>query len=60
MELLRSFNAGMIFSHGYTIAFEVKGGSVGVQVGHKHKGKVVSQKTHLLAYYIKTGKLMPE
>ena len=60
MELMRSFNAGMIFSDGYTIAFDVKGGSVGVQVGHKNKGKVVSQKTHFLAYYIKTGKLMPE
>ncbi|MEE8107278.1 MAG: hypothetical protein V3T86_17215 [Planctomycetota bacterium] len=60
MELMRAFNVGMISSHGYWIAFTVKGGSVGVHVWHTNKGKVVSQKTHFLAYYIKTGKLMPE
>ncbi len=74
--MVRSFNTGLIVSpmtyrvadlgsHGYSVLFTVKGGSVDVEVEHKHEGggglrRVVSRKAHLLAYYIKTGQLMPE
>jgi hypothetical protein len=76
MELLRSFNRGVIASpmtyrvanlgsHGYAVDFVVKGGSVVVAVSHEHEvgfglGEVVAHRAHLLAYYIKTGQLMPE
>ncbi len=51
--------------HSYLVVFEVRGGSVDVLVGHEQKGgsglkKVVSHRAHVLAYYIKTGQLMPE
>ena len=74
-NVLRSMGTGLIVSpmtraadlgrHGYLVVFAVRGGSVDVRVGHEQKGgsglkKVVSHRAHVLAYYIKTGQLMPE
>ena len=72
---LRATNAGMVAppmryrvsdlgSQGYAVYFAIAGQSVTVRVLHKHDGgfgleKTVVRRAHVLAYYIKTGELVP-
>ena len=72
---LRTTNVGVVSSpmryrvsdlgsQGYAVAFAIEGQSVNVHVLHKHDGgfglgKTVVRREHVLAYYIKTGELVP-
>ena len=72
---LRATNVGLVSSpmryrvsdlgsQGYAVYFAITGENVTVRVLHKHDGgfgleKTVSRRAHILAYYIKTGELVP-
>lgn len=61
-----SYNVGDLGSHAFAVNFAVRGSLVDVVVMAQHEGglgglgSAVERRAHILAYYIKTGELMPE